>query len=510
MWEERASKAELEVAQFSLKRAASSTLLTMGLVPGILVAGRYRIVRELGRGGMGSVYVAEHVNTGGLWALKVMHGNDHLAEERAARFRREARASARIVSENVVRVTDADVAAELDGAPFIVMELLDGEDLDRLLATRNQLPPEEVVSILVQVGRGLDKAHAAGVIHRDLKPENVFMHRRDDGSTIAKVVDFGISKVLRPDEDPSMASVTSSGQIMGTPLYMSPEQARGKASEIGPATDVWAIGLMAYRMLTGANYWTSDSIANLFFQILTEEKELPSKRSSKVGPPFDSWFLKSCALSPQERFPSVGAQVSALSVALLGTPVVLSQTPPTGLAPPPELSEAPRIATDPTVLASDVSAPSAATSTGVAASVAPSSPRRSRFAVAAAASVFLGLGGLSLMRGLSTTAHGPSASTSTEKSTSFGVTPTPNASSLVATTAEPLPGLAPSANSVALSASVAPATLASAVPSAKTVPSSSGIRAVPRPSATQAPVTSPSTPAPNTPAKKPDLFDTQK
>lgn len=307
-----------------------------------------------------------------------------------------------------------------------------------------------------------------------------------------------------------MASVTSSGQIMGTPLYMSPEQARGKASEIGPATDVWAIGLMAYRMLTGANYWTSDSIANLFFQILTEEKELPSTRSSKVGPPFDAWFLKSCALSPQERFPSVGAQVSALSVALLGTPVVLSQTPPTGLAPP-ALAETPRIATDPTVLAGDASAPSAATSTGVAASVAPSSPRRSRFAVVAAASVVLGLGGLSMMRSLSTSAHGPTASTSTDKSTSFGVTPTPNASSLVATTAEPMPGLAPSVNAVALSASVAAATLASAVPSAKTGPAavSSGSRAVPRTSASHALVTAPST-APNAPAKKPDLFDTQK
>ena len=478
----------------------------MGLEPGTLVAGRYRIVRELGRGGMGSVYVAEHVNTGGLWALKVMHGNDHLAEERAARFRREARASARIVSENVVRVTDADVAAELEGAPFIVMELLDGEDLDRLLATRHHLPPEEVVSILVQVGRGLDKAHAAGVIHRDLKPENVFMHRRDDGSTIAKVVDFGISKVLRPDEDPSMASVTSSGQIMGTPLYMSPEQARGKTSEIGPATDVWAIGLMAYRMLSGTNYWNSDSLANLFFQILTEEKELPSKRSAMVGPLFDSWFLKSCSLNPQGRFPTVGAQVSALSVALLGTPVVLSQTPPTGLAPPAP-TEAQRIATDPTLLHSDASPPTAATSTGVAASVAPSSPRRSRFAVVAAASVFLGLGGLSVMRGWSTSARSSASSigsTSTDKSTSSGVTPTLSAA-LVANTAEVLSVLSPS--TAASAASSAPT-----IAPAKTVPGagSSGVRVVPRTSASQAPVPAPSTPAPNAPAKKPDLFDTQK
>jgi eukaryotic-like serine/threonine-protein kinase len=483
----------------------------MGLVPGTLVAGRYRIVRELGRGGMGSVYVAEHVNTGGLWALKVMHGNDHLAEERAARFRREARASARIVSENVVRVTDADVAAELDGAPFIVMELLDGEDLDRLLATRPHLPPEEVVSILVQVGRGLDKAHAAGVIHRDLKPENIFMHRRDDGSTIAKVVDFGISKVLRPDEDPSMASVTSSGQIMGTPLYMSPEQARGKASEIGPATDVWAIGLIAYRMLSGTNYWDSDTIANLFFQILTEEKELPSKRSPLVGPLFDSWFLKSCSLSPQGRFPTVGAQVSALSVALLGTPVVLSQTPPTGLAPPPAPTEA-RIATDPTLLASDASAPTAATSTGVAASVAPSSPR-SRFAVVAAASVFLGLGGLSLIRGLSPSARGSassSGSASTDKGTSSGVTPTPSAA-LVANTAEVLSALSPSSSASAASASPTAPTAPTIAP-AKTLPgaASSGARVVPRSSASHAPAPAPSTPAPNAPAKKPDLFDTQK
>jgi serine/threonine-protein kinase len=204
------------------------------LAPGTVVGGRYRIVREVGRGGMGVVYVVEHVNTGGLLAMKLMLDGTAMIGDRAARFRREARASARITSEHVVKVTDADTAPELDGAPFLVMELLDGIDLEKLLMARGRLSPRETIDILSQVARALDKAHAAGVVHRDLKPENVFLHKREDGTEVVKVLDFGISKILGRGNDMSVASMTSSTEIMGTPLYMAPEQATAKHGEVAP------------------------------------------------------------------------------------------------------------------------------------------------------------------------------------------------------------------------------------------------------------------------------------
>ncbi len=501
----------------------------MVLAPGTLVAGRYRIVRELGRGGMGSVYVAEHVNTGGRWALKVMHGNDHLGADRAARFRREARASSRITSENVVRVTDADVAAELEGAPFIVMELLDGEDLEHLLAARRQLGAKETVDILLQVARGLDKAHAVGVVHRDLKPENVFLHRRDDGSTVAKVVDFGISKVLRPEDDPSLMSVTSSGEIMGTPLYMSPEQARAKAAEIGPGTDVWAIGLMAYRMLTGENYWVADTIANLFFQILTDEKPAPSSKSSNLDPAFDAWFFKSCAVAPKNRFASVGEQVAELSQALLGQRILPAGPTPQHLVAPElpaandsalPMATAATVAlptpadalvaparlpsSDHSIPGTDSSTPTA--STGVTASLSEGGEgaraaraSRSRLgAIAGAAVVLLFIGGFALFR----------AKTSDRTDgASLAATASPLES---ATATSRAPAAEPSAALVPLpsSSSAAPNTPASNAPIASTTAPSVATSPSSKAGVGQAPRPKPS--ASQAPPKPHDLFDTQK
>ena len=264
---------------------------------------------------MGAVYVAEHVNTGGQWALKVML-DTHLVAERAARFRREARASARITSEHVVRVTDADIAPELGGAPFLVMELLSGQDLERRLTEAGPLAPSEVLEALTQVARGLEKAHAAGVVHRDLKPENVFLHRRDDGGVIYKVLDFGISKLLRPETDPGALSATGSSDVMGTPLYMAPEQAAAKHDLVGPGTDVWALALMAHRMLTGVTYWQGQSVPEVFVEIMSQPLAAPSSRFPSLPASFDAWFAKSCAFRVTDRYASVTEQIAALSQAL--------------------------------------------------------------------------------------------------------------------------------------------------------------------------------------------------
>jgi eukaryotic-like serine/threonine-protein kinase len=283
-----------------------------------LIAGRYRVLRELGRGGMGAVYLAEHVHTGDHVALKVLHGHAGTKPETLDRFKREARASGKIRSEHVVKVIDADAAPELGGAPFLVMELLDGADLERLLKQRGRFSFEEVVTLLGQAARALDKSHEAGIVHRDLKPENLFHHRREDGSWILKIVDFGISKVIQGESGADMASagLTSTGAIMGTPLYMSPEQARGRISSIGPATDIWAIGLITIRLLTGELYWTATTVAELMVQLLSEPLYPPTSRWPWLPSGIDAWFARSCSRDLGARWTSVGEQIEALRTAL--------------------------------------------------------------------------------------------------------------------------------------------------------------------------------------------------
>jgi serine/threonine protein kinase len=161
--------------------------------PGLVIARRYRVIGQLGEGGMGSVFLVEHLHTDERLALKVLHGAIVQGAPMALeRFQREARVPSLFASENVCRVTDADVAPELGGVPFLVMEHLRGEDLDQLLSRRGRLAPAEAIPLLVQAARALDKAHAIGVIHRDLKPENLFLTERDDGTPLLKLLDFGI------------------------------------------------------------------------------------------------------------------------------------------------------------------------------------------------------------------------------------------------------------------------------------------------------------------------------
>jgi serine/threonine-protein kinase len=306
------------------------------------IASRYRILRELGRGGMGVVYVVEHTRTGDQLALKLLHGRAARDPQAIERFKREARASARIKSDHVVKVVDADIAPELENAPFLVMELLDGHDLEKLVTERGRLPPDEALDYLTQTARALDKSHALGIVHRDLKPENIFLHRREDGSTIVKILDFGISKIVGTEGGGDMtgAGMTSTGAIMGTPLYMAPEQARGLVSQIGPTTDVWAVGLIALRLLTGEIYWTANSVAELMVHILAEPLYRPTQRWPWLPPGIDDWFARSCAREPAHRFRSVGEQVDALGEALgpggaAFASTFQAQAPTLALAAPP-------------------------------------------------------------------------------------------------------------------------------------------------------------------------------
>jgi serine/threonine protein kinase len=267
------------------------------LQPGFVFAGRYRIESLLSTGGMGAVYVVRHLETDAKLALKVMRPEIVENADARRRFAQEARVASMIESTHVVAVTDAGVDDQL-GVPFLVMELLQGRELGDELAARGRIPPAEVVAWLAQVARALDKAHAKGIVHRDLKPENLFMVRTDEEPDKIKILDFGIAKFLQGSGSHTTAA-------SGTPLYMAPEQT-AQGNLIGPATDTWALGLIAYTLLVGQPYWQAETIYQLFGEVLSLNREAPSARAVKHGAAlpaaFDAWLLKAIAPDPQHRW----------------------------------------------------------------------------------------------------------------------------------------------------------------------------------------------------------------
>ncbi|HKQ69636.1 MAG TPA: serine/threonine-protein kinase [Polyangiaceae bacterium] len=295
-----------------------------------LIGGKYRPTAVIGVGAMGVVYSVEHILTGETLALKVMTAHQGATRDAIERFKREARASAKIKSEHVVRIIDADVAPELDRAPYLVMDLLEGNDLEKAAADQ-PVAPAVVIDWLRQIARALDKAHRIGITHRDLKPENLFLSHREDGSSLIKILDFGIAKIAAES-----TGTTQSGQILGTPLYMSPEQARGDPAQIGPPADLYALGLIAFKLLTGQPYWKATSVAGIIGQVLYEPMLPPSAGGCELGPEFDAWFLRACNRDAAQRFGSAVELVESLA-ATLGLP---SDPQPDGLRSNPGLSGA--------------------------------------------------------------------------------------------------------------------------------------------------------------------------
>ncbi|MDI7269362.1 MAG: serine/threonine-protein kinase, partial [Myxococcota bacterium] len=211
---------------------------------GQVVDGRYRIVARLSEGGMGVVYRAEHVFLKRDVALKRLHPELTGHGEVVARFEREAQAAARIDHPNVCSVLDCGVGE--DGALYVAMELLEGASLEARIVEAAPLPLPEIVDVAVQICDALGRAHDLGVVHRDLKPENVMLVPRREGGMTAKIMDFGIAKVVAQ----SGASAKSTATV-GTPLYMAPEQVQGRSDLIDGRTDIWAMGVVLYEMLTG-------------------------------------------------------------------------------------------------------------------------------------------------------------------------------------------------------------------------------------------------------------------
>jgi serine/threonine protein kinase len=267
--------------------------------PGDVLAGRYRIEGVLGRGGMGLVVAARDAQSGGRVAIKLLHGHQLRNATTVERFFREARATLRIRSEHVSRVFD--VAHLENGAPFIVMEYLNGSDLGIVLKRRGSLPVGEAVSYAIQACIGCADAHAAGIVHRDLKPSNLFLVTRPDGTARIKLVDFGISQVSGLSGTVGHA-LTASGDLTGSPLYMAPEQLRSRPSDA--RVDLWAIGVTLYELLVGSRPFQGGSMLAECNSILQAEAPPPSSLRPEIPPGLDAVLLRCLAKDPSERWSS--------------------------------------------------------------------------------------------------------------------------------------------------------------------------------------------------------------
>ncbi|MEP7122851.1 MAG: protein kinase [Byssovorax sp.] len=317
-------------------RSEARAALPGELRAGEVFGGAYRVVRRINAGGMGAIYEVVHLGTRRRRALKVLLPALVADPVQRERFEREATVTAEVRSEHLVEVFDAGIDATT-GMPFLVMELLDGEDLGQIVARRGPLDAAEVVDLLAQVARALDKTHAAGIVHRDIKPSNVFLSRRDDGSSWVKVLDFGIAKMELLGAD----GATNTSPL-GTPVYMAPEQVRSNR-RVGPSADRYALAHLAYRLLVGVAYWDDErrdaaSLMSLLTTISRGPREPATARAARrevtLPAAFDAWFIKAAAHRPENRYPDAATMIVDLAAAL-------------GEAAPPSLrgravSEAPR------------------------------------------------------------------------------------------------------------------------------------------------------------------------
>jgi serine/threonine-protein kinase len=283
---------------------------------GQLVSGRYRVLSALGTGGMGRVYLAEHVAIQKRVALKVLHPQYSQKRDIVERFQQEAISASRIKHPGVLDVFDF---GELpDGSAYIAMELLEGRDLGETLEKFGPLRPELALEVLLQVCRALDAAHAAGVVHRDLKPDNVFLHGTGDGHPIVKIVDFGIARLRESDESTPESEgtqrrrLTKTGMIFGTPEYMAPEQAQGK--EADARSDIYSTGVILFELLTGAVPFTGKS----FLEVLNRHVLFAVPRLAEVAPELvvspelEDVMRRALAKNPAERFASMRELAEAL------------------------------------------------------------------------------------------------------------------------------------------------------------------------------------------------------
>ncbi|HTV25161.1 MAG TPA: serine/threonine-protein kinase [Polyangiaceae bacterium] len=281
---------------------------------GTILDGKFRVTKEIGRGGMAAVYEAENVDIGKRVAVKVLSAELANSKVVTERFMREARAAAKIRSPYICDVYDVGTYG---GRPFLVMELLEGESLYDRLARERRLEPKDVLQIASETAMGLQQAHDANIVHRDLKPENIFLARGGANDRVSKIVDFGLAKFYDPHlEGGANARLTKEGALFGTPAYMSPEQASARGP-IGLRSDLWALGCIVYEMLVGRTVWNVDQgVAMILAQIASGPLPTPSKVSPGLPKSFDAWFAKALERDEANRFSSATELADALRQAL--------------------------------------------------------------------------------------------------------------------------------------------------------------------------------------------------
>ncbi len=278
---------------------------------GTEVAGKYRVERLLGQGGMGSVWAGRHITLGQLVAIKFVHHKLVGSLEARRRFDTEAKAAARIKSRHAVVVYDHGVTR--DGQPYIVMEHLEGEALEHAIRRRGKLPFPEVVQVVVQSARALAAAHDAQIVHRDLKPDNIFLATDTEAGKFGysvKLVDFGIAKLVH-DGAESGASTTQAGMVLGTPHYMSPEALTASAP-VSKASDIWSLGACAFAAACGRVPFEGDAIGDVVLKVCAAPLPVPSKIEPHLPKAFDAWFAKCCSRDISQRFHTAAEAADAL------------------------------------------------------------------------------------------------------------------------------------------------------------------------------------------------------
>ena len=297
---------------------SSSATVPQGL--GEVLAGKYRIERLLGAGGMGVVLLARHVELDQPVAIKMMREEGLKNADARARFAREAKAAVRLKGEHVARVTDVGTSEK--GEPFLVMEYLEGQDLATVLDERGGagLAIDEAVAYLLQVCEAVAEAHGLGIVHRDLKPRNIFVSTGVDGKPLLKVLDFGISKLIAPAGTTADLALTSTTDVMGSPSYMAPEQLRA-ARDVDERADIWSLGVILYEVVTGCLPWEAESVTELGAMVLRDEPRPMRTLRPGVPPGLEEVMLRCLEKDRSKRYPSVVELARALEPHALGLAV---------------------------------------------------------------------------------------------------------------------------------------------------------------------------------------------
>lgn len=425
--------------------------------PGDCIAGKYVIEKVLGVGGMGIVLAARHAHLGQRVAVKLMLGASSRDPKAVERFLREARAAVALTSDHVAKVID--VGTLDDGSPYMVMEYLAGKDLGAVVQASGPMPVAAAIDAVLQACDAIAEAHSIGIVHRDLKPSNLFMTTRRDGRPFVKVLDFGISKAATTDPGAGQ-SLTSTGMVMGSPAYMSPEQIRS-AKDTDARSDVWALGIILYELLSGKPPFQGDTVGETFARIFSDDPAPVRSTRPDVPAQLEGAIMQCLRRDPRQRVQSVNALARLIAPFTSPDVAALVQRLPPASGPPEDPGAG--------WPSGEVSVQREATAPAWQRTAAAPTPRstRARWALAAAATGVAVVGGLGFVF-----LHGPSNDPPTAASGSATAIAAPSA-------------VAPTV--VATSMALAPSKAVEALPDTRSNDASTTNEALPRPDVGETP-----------------------